>query len=107
MHAVGIAGIFQENPKESHIHVVKRIFKYLQGTHDFGLWYPKDTYLTLCAYTDVVWAGNVDGRKSSSGGAFYMGSQLVSWFSKKQSLIALSTAEAKYVAIPSCCTQLI
>ena len=98
---------FQANPKESHLQVVKRIFKYLQGTQDFGLWYPKDTYLTLHAYTNVVWAGNVDDRKSTSGGAFYMGSQLVSWFSKKPSLIALSIAEEEYVAIASCYTQLL
>lgn len=78
MHVVGIVGRFQENPKESHVQVVKRIFKYLQGTQDFGIWYPKDIDLTLHAYTNVVWVGNVDDQRSTSGGAFYMGSQLVS-----------------------------
>ena len=73
MHAVGIVGMFQANPKESHLLSVKRIFKYLQGTQGFGLWYPKDTDLTLHAYTDANWVGNVDDQKSSSGGAFYMG----------------------------------
>ena len=70
----------------------------LQGTQHYGLWYPRDTDLTLHAYTDADWAGSVDDRKSTSGGAFFMGSRLVSWFSKKQSSIALSTAEAEYVA---------
>eukprot|EP00253_Pinus_taeda_P026120 PITA_26120 len=107
MHVVGIVGRFQANPKESHLQAVKIIFKYLQGTQDFGLWYPKDTDLTLHAYTDVDWARNVDDRKSTSGGAFYMGSRLVSWFSKKQSSVALSTAEAEYVVVASCCTQLL
>eukprot|EP00253_Pinus_taeda_P003765 PITA_03765 len=65
------------------------------------------TDLTLHAYTDADWAGSVDDRKSTSGGAFFMGSRLVSWFSKKQSSIALSTAEAEYVATASCCTQLL
>eukprot|EP00253_Pinus_taeda_P020799 PITA_20799 len=107
MHALGIVGRFQANPKESHLQTVKRIFKYLQGTQNFGLWYPRDIYLTLHACTYVDWAGSVDDRKSTSGGAFYMGSRLVSWFSKKQSSIALSTIEAKYVANASCCTQLL
>eukprot|EP00253_Pinus_taeda_P025251 PITA_25251 len=107
MHAVGIVGRFQANPKESHLQEVKRIFKYLQGTQNFGFWYPKDTDLTLHAYIDADWVGSVDDRKSTSGGAFYMGSRLVSWFSKKQSAVALSTAEAEYVAVASCCTQLL
>jgi len=102
MHAVGIVGRFQENPKETHLQAVKRIFKYLQGTQNYGLWYPRDTDLTLHAYTDADWAGSVDDRKSTSGGAFFMGSRLVSWFSKKHISIALSTAEPA-----SCCTQLL
>eukprot|EP00253_Pinus_taeda_P029699 PITA_29699 len=60
MHAVGIVGHFQANPKESHLHAVKIIFKYLQGTQYYGLWYPKDTDLTLHAYIDADWVGNVD-----------------------------------------------
>ena len=107
MHAVGIFGRFQENPKETHLQAVKRIFKYLQGTQNYGLWYPRDTDLTLHAYTDANWVGSVDDRKSTSGGAFFMGSRLVSWFSKKQSSIALSTAEVEYVAVASSCTQLL
>eukprot|EP00253_Pinus_taeda_P003549 PITA_03549 len=107
MHVVAIVGRFQANLKESHIQVVKRIFKYLQGTQDFGIWYLKATDLTLHAYRDADWVGNIDDRKSTSGGAFYMGLRLVSWFNKKQSLIALSTAEAEHVAATSCCTQLL
>eukprot|EP00253_Pinus_taeda_P007463 PITA_07463 len=107
MHAVGIVGRFQGNPTKTHLQAVKRIFKYLQGTQNYGLWYPRDTDLTLHAYTDADWARSVDDRKSTSGGAFFMGSRLVSWFSKKQSSIALSTVEAKYVATTFCCTQLL
>eukprot|EP00253_Pinus_taeda_P033116 PITA_33116 len=105
MHAVGIVGRFQANPKEAHLQVVKRIFKYLQGTQNYGLWYPRDADLTLHAYTDADWAGSVDDRKSTSGGAFFMGSRLVSWFSKKQSSITLYIAEAEYVAAASYCTH--
>jgi len=107
IHAVGIVGIFQENPKENHLQAVKRIFKYLQRTQKYGLWYPRDTDLTLHAYTDAEWVGTLDDRKSTSGGSFFMSSRLVSWFSKKQSLIALSTIEAEYVVVASCCTQLL
>ena len=60
MHAVGIVGRFQANPKESHLQAVKIIFKYLQGTQDIGLWYPKNDDLTLHAYIDADWAGNDD-----------------------------------------------
>eukprot|EP00253_Pinus_taeda_P034217 PITA_34217 len=56
---------------------------------------------------DADWARSVDDRKSTSGGAFYMGFRLVSWFSKKQSSIVLSTSEAEYVATASCCTKLL
>eukprot|EP00253_Pinus_taeda_P004992 PITA_04992 len=107
MHAVGIVGRFHANPKEAHLQEVKRIFKYLQGTQNYGLWYPRDAGLTLHAYTDADWAGSMDDRKSTSGGALFMGSRLASWFNKKQSSIALSTAEAEYVAVASCCTQLL
>src|SRR6202140_2807508 len=107
MHAMGIVGRFQANPKEAHLQVVKRIFKYLQGTQNYGLWYPRDTNLTLHAYTDADWVGSMDDRKSTSGGAFFMGFRLVSWFNKKQSSIALSTVEAEYVAVASYCTQLL
>jgi len=95
------------NSKESHLQVVKRIFKYLQGTQDFGLWYPRDVDLTLHAYTNVDWAGSIDDRKITSGGAFYMGSMFMSWFNKKQSSIDLSIAEAEYVVVASCCTKLL
>eukprot|EP00253_Pinus_taeda_P035901 PITA_35901 len=80
---------------------------YLTGTENYGLWYPRGTDLTLHAYIDANWARSVDDRKSTSGGAFFMGPRLVSWFNKKQISIVLSTAEAEYVAIASCCTQLL
>jgi hypothetical protein len=97
MQAVGLVGRFQSNPKETHVHVVKRIFRYLQGTIDFVLWYPKDIDITLRAYTDADWAGSVDDRKSTSGGAFFLGNYLVSWLKKKQTSISLSTTEAEYI----------
>eukprot|EP00253_Pinus_taeda_P020946 PITA_20946 len=62
---------------------------------------------SLLYLIDADWDGSMDDRKSTSGGAFFMGSRLVSWFNKKQISIALSIAEAEYVAVASCCTQLL
>ena len=59
----------------------------------------------MTAYTDADWASCVDDRKSTSGGAFYLGKSLVAWLSKKQTSISLSIAEAKYIAAAACCTQ--
>jgi hypothetical protein len=107
MQAVGQVARFQEAPKESHVLAVKRIFRYLKGTEEFGLWYPKGKDLSLIAYTDADWAGCIDDRRSTSGPAFYLGECLVSWLSKKQSSISLSTAEAEYIAAAACCTQVL
>lgn len=62
---------------------------------------------TLQAYSDVEWAGCVDGRKSTSGGSFFLGDRLVSWHNKKQEFISLSTTEAKYIAAATCCSQVL
>jgi hypothetical protein len=71
MQVVGLVGRFQSAPKETHLKEVKRIFRYLKGTLELGLWYPKDKDFNLTAYTDADWAGSIDDRKSTSGGAFF------------------------------------
>ncbi|GAA0141045.1 transmembrane signal receptor [Lithospermum erythrorhizon] len=106
-HSVGVCARYQENPKESHLNLVKRILKYVQGTCNHGLLYTFDTNTSLVGYCDVDWAGNMEDRKSTSGGCFFVGNNLVSWFSKKQNSVSLSTAEAEYMAAGSSCTQLI
>jgi hypothetical protein len=83
MQAVGQVAQFQTAPKESHVLAVKRIFRYLKGTKEFGLWYPKGKDLSLIAYTDADWAGCIDDRRSTSGVVFYLGECLVSWIRKK------------------------
>ena len=67
----------------------------------------KDTNDVLAGYFNVNWAGNVDDRKSTSGGCFYVDNNFVSWMSKKQNSISLSTVEAEYIVAGSCCTQLL
>ena len=76
----------------------------LKPTAEFGVWYSKDTNDVLVGYSDADWAGNADDRKSTLGGCFYVGNNLVSWVSEKQNSISLSTAEVEYIAVGSCCT---
>ena len=74
---VGVCARYQANPKESHITALKRIIKYVKTIVDFGVWYNKDTNDVLARYTDADWAGNVNDRKSTLGGCFYVGNNLV------------------------------
>ncbi|CAM8893067.1 unnamed protein product [Rhodiola kirilowii] len=106
-YAVGVCTRYQANPKESHLMQVKRIIKYNCGTADYGIWYTKDTSSYLVGYYDANYAGNAENRKSTSGGCFFLGNNLVSRFSKKQNIISLSTAEVEYIAAGSCCTQML
>jgi hypothetical protein len=94
MQVVGQFAIFQETPKETYVMAVNRIFKYLNGTTKFGLWYPKGNELTMVIYIDGGWVASIDDRRSTSGTTFYLGDCLVSWLSKKQSSISLSMVEA-------------
>ena len=94
MQAVGQVERFQATPKEAHVLEVKKIFKYLEGKIEFGIWYPKGNELTLVTYIDVDWAGNIDDIKSTSGVALYLGDCLVSWSNKKQLSMSLLTTKA-------------
>jgi hypothetical protein len=107
MHVVGMVGRYQSAPKQSHLLAVKRIFRYLKETMNYGLWYPKNQNFQLSVYSDVDWANCMDERKITSGGAFFLGDSLVAWLSKKQGSISLSTTEAEYIAAATCCTQVL
>ena len=104
---VGVCSRYQANPKESYMTALKRIIKYVKTTAEFGVWYSKDTSDVLVGYSDANWAGNPDNRKSTLGGYFYVDTNLVSWMSKKQNSISLSTTEAEYIIAGSCCTKLL
>jgi hypothetical protein len=91
----------------SHLVQVKRILKYINGTTDYGIIYSHSNNSRLIGYCDADWAGSADDRKSTSGGCFFLGNNLVSWFSKKQNFVSLSTAEAEYIAAGSSCSQLV
>ena len=103
-YSVGVCARYQINPKESHMTALKRIIKYVKTTAEFGVWCSKDTNDVLAGYSDADWAGNAEDRKSTSRSCFYMGNNLISWMSKKQNFISLSTGEAEYIAAGSCCT---
>ncbi|KAK2995722.1 hypothetical protein RJ640_012446 [Escallonia rubra] len=95
-------------PKESHLIAVKRILRYLKGTHDLGLWFPRNTsFFDLIGYSDADYAGCKTERKSTSGVCQFLGHSLVSWSSKKQNSVALSTTEAEYMAVGACCAQIL
>jgi hypothetical protein len=107
MLSVCMCARFQADPKEVHLRAVKRNLRYLVHTPKFGLWYPKGSTFDLIGYSDANWAGCKIDRKSTSGTYQFLGRFLVSWASKKQNLVALSTAEAEYIVIGHCCTQLL
>jgi transposase InsO family protein len=107
MLSVCMCARFQAAPKVCHLMAVKRIFRYLVHTLNLGLWYPKGSRFVLIGYSDADYAGCKVDRKSTSGTCQFLGRSLVSWSSKKQNSVALSTAEAEYVAAGSCCAQLL
>ena len=77
----------------------------MNGTCDYGLLYSHTSDSILVRYCDADWAGSADDRKSTSGGCFFLGNNLISWFSKKQNCVSLSIAEAEYIAAGSSYSQ--
>ncbi|GJV40015.1 hypothetical protein Tco_1418455 [Tanacetum coccineum] len=96
MFSVCLCARFQEDPKTSHLEAVKCIFRYIKDTTHLGLWYPKGTDIEIVVYVDFDHAGYYVDRKSTSGICTFVGCCLTSWFSKKQTALAISTTEAEY-----------
>ncbi|GJZ22166.1 putative ribonuclease H-like domain-containing protein, partial [Tanacetum coccineum] len=107
MFSVCACSRFQVQPKVSHMFAVKRIFRYLKGRPKLGLWYPKDSPFILEAFSDSDYAGASLDRKSTTGGCQFLGSRLISWQCKKQTVVANSTTEAEYIAASQCCGQVL
>nr|GEV16367.1 retrovirus-related Pol polyprotein from transposon TNT 1-94 [Tanacetum cinerariifolium] len=105
VQAVCFCARYQSRPTEKHLKEVKRIFRYLRGTINMGLWYPKGSRFELTALSDTDHAGCIDSRKSTYEGIQFLGDKLVSWMSKKQNYTAMSSAEAEYVALSTSCAQ--
>ncbi|GJR32066.1 hypothetical protein Tco_1108298 [Tanacetum coccineum] len=104
VQAVCYCARYQARPTEKHLKEVKRIFRYLRGTINMGLWYPKGSGFELIAFLDADHASCVDTRKSTSRIQF-LGDKLVSWMSKKKDCTVMSSAEAEYVALSASCAQ--
>ncbi|GJZ46877.1 retrovirus-related pol polyprotein from transposon TNT 1-94 [Tanacetum coccineum] len=105
MFSVCLCACFQEDLKTSHLEAVKRIFRYVKGTTHLGLWYPKGSGIETIVYADSDHAGDYVDQKSTSGICTFMGCCLTSWFSKKQTALAISTTEAEYVSAEKACQQ--
>nr|GEX53170.1 uncharacterized mitochondrial protein AtMg00810-like [Tanacetum cinerariifolium] len=95
------------SPTKKHLEALKRVFRYIKGTNNWGSWYPKDTVMALTAYADADHACCQDTRGSTSGSAQFLVNKLVSWSSKKQKSTAISTTEAEYIAMFGCCVQIL
>eukprot|EP00253_Pinus_taeda_P003834 PITA_03834 len=76
----------------------KHVLRYLRGTSGYGLWYRQEAEVKLCGFTDADWVGIPTDRKTTSGGIFSIESTTVSWYSRKQRSVALSSTEAEYMA---------
>nr|GEV77837.1 uncharacterized mitochondrial protein AtMg00810-like [Tanacetum cinerariifolium] len=98
---------YQARPTEKHLHAVKRIFRYLRGTINRGLWYPKDSSIALTAFAYADHAGCQDTRRSTSSSMQLLGDRLVSWSSKRQKIAAISSTKAEYIALSGCCAQIL
>ena len=99
--AVGKLSQFMKNPSAEHWVAVKRVLRYIKGTLNLGLKYTYSDKFELHGYSDSDWAGCVDSRKSTTGNVHLLGNCAISWSSKKQSIVALSSTEAEYVALCS------
>ena len=106
-YAVNSAAKHCAKPTNAHWTAVKRIFRYLQGTVNYGLYYPLGVKSSVVGYSDSDWAGDINDRKSTSGYVFLVNGTAVSWKSQKQQSVALSTAEAEYMALSSAAQEAI
>ncbi|KAK9048104.1 hypothetical protein SSX86_007048 [Deinandra increscens subsp. villosa] len=106
IYAVQQVCMHMHAPKLDHWNALKRIIRYLQGSHHLGLTLDRSSSLDLRAYTDADWAGCPDTRRSTSGYCVYLGDNLISWSSKRQSTISRSSAEAEYRGVANVVAEL-
>ena len=98
-YIVGVLARFCADPSQLHLMAVKRVFRYLKGTLDLALTYEQARCDDLIAYSDADWAGDRDSRRSTSGNVFILAGSAITWSSKRQNSVALSTVEVEYMAL--------
>ena len=99
-YSVGFLGRFQSNPSNEHWQLLKRVLRYLNGTKHKQLFFKRNTNSeVLVGYADADWANDIIDRKSVSGFVFFLYGCPISWSSKKQVTVAMSSSEAEYVAL--------
>jgi hypothetical protein len=104
-YAVQQVCLFMHDPWDAHYNLIKRIMRYIKGTSHYGLQFHKSATHELIAYSDADWAGCPDTRKSTSGFCVFLGSNLVSWSSRRQPTVSRSSAEAEYRAVANCIAE--
>nr|GEX90809.1 retrovirus-related Pol polyprotein from transposon TNT 1-94 [Tanacetum cinerariifolium] len=107
IYVVCLCARYQAKPTEKHLNAVRRIFRYLKGTINMGLWYLNDTGMSLTTYSDADHVRSQDTRHSTSESAQFLGDKLVSWSFKKQKSNAISSTKAEYIALSGCCAQIL
>lgn len=101
MYSVGLISRYMEEPRSSHLLAAKRILRYVKGTSNYGILFPmrsEKNEAKLFGYTDADWCGDKGDRKSTAGYIFMFGRTPISWSSKKEPVVALSSCEAEYIA---------
>jgi hypothetical protein len=104
---VSMVSRYMHDPRTEHMDAIYRILRYLKSCPGKGLWFKKNNHLNVKGYCDVDWASYLDDRRSMSGYCVFVGGNLISWRSKKQSVVSQSTAEAEYRAMSVCLSEML
>ena len=104
-YAVSQVSKFMHAPRKPHLDAIDRILRYLKSAPGKGIWYKDNNSNEVCGYSDADWAGSFD-RKSTTGYCTFVGGNIVTWKSKKQNVVARSSAEAEYRAMASTASEL-
>ncbi|KAL0558914.1 hypothetical protein IC582_003501 [Cucumis melo] len=106
-YSICVISTFMQCPSRDHFGAEKRVMRYIAGTIEYGMWYSKVSDSKLCEFIDSDWASSLDDRRSVSANVFTLGSGVITWSSKKQATVALSSSEAEYAAATSAACQAI